>query len=148
MSYVLYALCACGLCIMSHVYVCMCVCVDFACCVYVCACIYIYMHVVHITCVNVCICNIVHTCSICLHVCALVYPLSTLLLPFPFTRYSSLVAQYAAVSYGDPLFSSYLLLPLQQRFSLLFRRCLWDEQPTVLRVLSLPLQQVGMFPWQ
>ena len=55
--------------------------------------------------------------------------------------YSSLVAQFAAVSYGDPLFSSYLLLPLQQRFNPLLRRCLWDEHPTVLRVLSLPLQQ-------
>eukprot|EP00731_Ephydatia_muelleri_P027182 Em0019g55a len=29
--------------------------------------------------------------------------------------YSSVAAQFAAVSYGDPLFSSYLILPLQQR---------------------------------
>ena len=58
-------------------------------------------------------------------------------------RYSSLLAQFAAVSYSDPLFASYVVLPLQQRFSVGLRRAVWDANPSVLRVLSLPLAQVS-----
>ena len=59
--------------------------------------------------------------------------------------YTSLLSQYASVCYGDPLFACFILLPLQQRFSVQLRRVLWEEYPTVIRVLSLPLAQVGSY---
>ena len=64
------------------------------------------------------------------------------LLPTFLPRYQSLLVQYAAVSYGDPLFSSYLLLPLQQCFPVSLRRTVWNQHSHTLRLLSLPLDQV------
>ena len=66
-------------------------------------------------------------------------------LPFLFSRafsFTSLLDQFVSVSYSDPLFASFVTLPLQQRFSVQLRRDVWDENPSVLRVLSLPLAQV------
>lgn len=57
-------------------------------------------------------------------------------------RYSSLLDQFAAVSYGNHLFASYVLLPLQQRFSVHFRRLVWSEHSSIIRIFSLPLTEV------
>ncbi|XP_076834732.1 RNA polymerase II-associated protein 1 isoform X2 [Brachyhypopomus gauderio] len=56
--------------------------------------------------------------------------------------YSALLAQYEAVSFGDTLFSCFLLLPLQRRYSATMRLALFGEHVAVLRSLSLPLEQL------
>ena len=69
--------------------------------------------------------------------------LCTLTILFPsFSRYSSLLDQFVAVSYGDHLFASYLTLPLQQRHDSHFRKMFWNDYPTIFRIFSLPLTQV------
>lgn len=57
-------------------------------------------------------------------------------------RYSSLLDQFVAVSYGDHLFASYLCVPLQQQHSSHFRTMLWNDHPTIFRIFSLPLTQL------
>ncbi len=57
-------------------------------------------------------------------------------------RYINLLEQYSAVSYGDHLFSCYLLLPLQQLYPSHLRKTVWGEHPVVMRVFSLPLNQL------
>ncbi len=57
-------------------------------------------------------------------------------------RYTALLEQFSAVSYGDHLFSCFLLLPLQQVFSSHLRKLVWGENPTIIRVFSLPLTEV------
>ena len=59
-----------------------------------------------------------------------------------FLRYASLLSQYSAVSFGDPLFGCFVVLPLAQRHDIKFRRAVWDEHVGVLRALSIPLDQV------
>ncbi|XP_062503309.1 RNA polymerase II-associated protein 1-like [Corticium candelabrum] len=56
--------------------------------------------------------------------------------------YVAMLSQYAAVSYGDPLFGCFLLIPLQQRFSSYLRRAVWGEYSAVLRNLAIPLNQI------
>lgn len=58
--------------------------------------------------------------------------------------YESLLTQFSAVSYGDPLFSCYILLPLQRRFPVGLRHLVWDNHSHTLRLLSLPLDQVQL----
>ena len=53
------------------------------------------------------------------------------------------ISQFEAVSFGDALFASYVILPLQQRHDVKYRRAVWGEHSTVLRALHLPLDQVG-----
>lgn len=59
--------------------------------------------------------------------------------------YSELLEQFAAVSYGSKVFGQVIIVPLQQRHSSDFRKLLWSEQAAVLRVLSVPLDQVNAF---
>ena len=59
-----------------------------------------------------------------------------------FFRYASLLSQYSAVSFGDPLFGCFVVLPLTQRHDIKFRRAVWDEHIGVLRALAIPLDQV------
>ena len=58
--------------------------------------------------------------------------------------YTSLLSQYMAVSYGDALFSCFLLLPLQQRFAPQLRKVEWGDHPSIPRLLTLPVTQVGV----
>ena len=58
--------------------------------------------------------------------------------------YTSLLSQYMAVSYGDALFSCFLLLPLQQRFAPQLRKVVWGDHPSIPRLLTLPVTQVGV----
>lgn len=57
-------------------------------------------------------------------------------------RYTSLLEQFSANSYGDHLFCCFVLLPLQQRQPVSLRRLLWEEHPQVLRFLSIPPDKV------
>ena len=57
-------------------------------------------------------------------------------------RFISFVAQYEAVSYGDSLFSSFLVLPLQQRYDNMFRKTVWNEHTGIFRSFSLSFDQV------
>ena len=61
---------------------------------------------------------------------------------FVFNRYILLLKQYEAVSYGDSLFASYVLIPLQQKHDLLLRKAVWGEHSGLLRVLMIPINQV------
>ena len=50
---------------------------------------------------------------------------------------------FASVSYGDQLFGTFVLLPLQQRLPVPLRRLVWEDYPQILRLLSTPLDKVG-----
>ncbi|XP_068681600.1 RNA polymerase II-associated protein 1-like isoform X1 [Montipora foliosa] len=56
--------------------------------------------------------------------------------------YASLLAQFSAVSFGDPLFACFLILPLTRRHDIKFRKAVWEEHVGVLRALSIPLDQL------
>lgn len=58
-------------------------------------------------------------------------------------RFVSFVAQYEAVSFGDALFSSFLLLPLQQRCNNMFRKAVWNEHTGVFRSFGLAFDDVS-----
>ncbi|XP_028409671.1 RNA polymerase II-associated protein 1-like [Dendronephthya gigantea] len=49
----------------------------------------------------------------------------------------SFVTQYEAVSFGDKLFSSFLILPLQQRYNNMFRKAVWNDHTGVFRSFGL-----------
>ncbi len=56
--------------------------------------------------------------------------------------YSALLVQYEAVSFGDPLFGCFMLLPLQRRYSVTMRLAVFGEHVGMLRSLRVSLQQV------
>ncbi|KAA0711260.1 RNA polymerase II-associated protein 1 [Triplophysa tibetana] len=56
--------------------------------------------------------------------------------------YSALLAQYEAVSFGDPLFGCFMLLPLQRRYSVTMRLAAFGEHIGMLRSLGVSLQQL------
>ncbi|KAM6444679.1 RNA polymerase II-associated protein 1 [Rhynochetos jubatus] len=55
--------------------------------------------------------------------------------------YISLLEQFEGVSFGDPLFGVFVLLPLQKRFSVHLRLSVFGEHMSILRALGVPLQQ-------
>uniref|UniRef100_A0A8C2TR58 RNA polymerase II associated protein 1 n=1 Tax=Coturnix japonica TaxID=93934 RepID=A0A8C2TR58_COTJA len=55
--------------------------------------------------------------------------------------YISLLEQFEGVSFGDPLFGVFVLLPLQRRFSVHLRLSVFGEHTSILRALGVPLQQ-------
>jgi len=61
--------------------------------------------------------------------------------------YLLLLTQYEAVSFCDVMFAGYVLLPLQQRHSVLLRKAVWGEHVSLLHCLSIPPSQVriGVF---
>lgn len=56
--------------------------------------------------------------------------------------YSTLLAQYEAVSFGDSLFGCFILLPLQRRYSVSMRLAVFGEHVSILRSLGVSLEQV------
>ncbi|MBN3326296.1 RPAP1 protein, partial [Atractosteus spatula] len=60
--------------------------------------------------------------------------------------YSALLTQFEAVSFGNPLFGCFLLLPLQRRFSVALRLAVFGEHVGLLRSLGVTLQQVRHHP--
>ncbi|CAF3346867.1 unnamed protein product [Rotaria sp. Silwood1] len=59
-----------------------------------------------------------------------------------FDFYRSLVDQYEACSFGDVLYSNYLLIPLQQIYDVQLRKHVWIEHSTILKYLRLKPDQV------
>ncbi|XP_044128216.1 RNA polymerase II-associated protein 1 isoform X1 [Bufo gargarizans] len=55
--------------------------------------------------------------------------------------YMDLLEQFEGVSFGDPLFGTFVLLPLQRRFSVQLRQTLFGEHVSSLRSLSVPLKE-------
>ncbi|NWV68108.1 RPAP1 protein, partial [Malurus elegans] len=55
--------------------------------------------------------------------------------------YINLLEQFEGVSFGDPLFGVFVLLPLQKRFSVHLRLSVFGEHTNILRALGVPLQQ-------
>ncbi|XP_075701016.1 RNA polymerase II-associated protein 1 [Rhinoderma darwinii] len=55
--------------------------------------------------------------------------------------YMDLLEQFEGVSFGDPLFGTFVLLPLQRRFSVQLRQALFGEHVSSLRSLSVPLKE-------
>ncbi|XP_049638097.1 RNA polymerase II-associated protein 1 [Suncus etruscus] len=56
--------------------------------------------------------------------------------------YASLLEHFEAVSFGDQLFGTLVLLPLQRRFSVTLRLALFGEHVGALRALGLPLSKL------
>ncbi|KAM5235436.1 RNA polymerase II-associated protein 1 [Ctenodactylus gundi] len=56
--------------------------------------------------------------------------------------YASFLEHFEAVSFGDHLFGTLVLLPLQRRFSVTLRLALFGEHVGALRALGLPLTQL------
>ncbi|KAH3853182.1 hypothetical protein DPMN_095704, partial [Dreissena polymorpha] len=63
-------------------------------------------------------------------------------LPSFYDLFVAVLQQYEAVSFGDPLFACYLLIPMQQRHSIEYRKAIWTENTGILRTLTLPLDQL------
>ncbi|KFQ30963.1 RNA polymerase II-associated protein 1, partial [Merops nubicus] len=55
--------------------------------------------------------------------------------------YISLLEQFEGVSFGDPLFGVFVLLPLQKRFSVHLRLSVFGEHTSILQALGVPLRQ-------
>ncbi|XP_034078479.1 RNA polymerase II-associated protein 1 [Gymnodraco acuticeps] len=58
--------------------------------------------------------------------------------------YTALLNQYEAVSFGDRLFGSWLLLPLQRRYSATMRLAVFGEHVGMLRSLGVTLEQLSI----
>ncbi|CAF3655986.1 unnamed protein product [Adineta steineri] len=59
-----------------------------------------------------------------------------------FDFYRSLVDQYEACSFGDILYSNYLLVPLQQTYDIQLRKEVWIEHSTILKYIRLKPDQL------
>ncbi|XP_063145987.1 RNA polymerase II-associated protein 1 [Candoia aspera] len=55
--------------------------------------------------------------------------------------YISFLEQFESVSFGDPLFGVFVLLPLQRHFSVQLKMAVFGEHVNTLRALGVPLQQ-------
>ncbi|MEE6492554.1 hypothetical protein FKM82_016601 [Ascaphus truei] len=55
--------------------------------------------------------------------------------------YMDLLEQFEGVSFGDPLFGTFVLLPLQRRFSVQLKLALFGEHVSSLRSLSVSLKE-------
>uniref|UniRef100_A0A1B6L9P3 RNA polymerase II-associated protein 1 n=1 Tax=Graphocephala atropunctata TaxID=36148 RepID=A0A1B6L9P3_9HEMI len=58
--------------------------------------------------------------------------------------YRQILEQFVGVSYGDPVFGQFVLIPLQQCHNIKLRKLVWCELGAVLRFLSTPESQVGV----
>ncbi|XP_076305853.1 RNA polymerase II-associated protein 1-like isoform X1 [Tachypleus tridentatus] len=56
--------------------------------------------------------------------------------------YVELLEQFESVSYGDSLFGSFILLPLQQCYDSSLRKLLFSEHAPALRILGVPFAQL------
>ncbi|XP_022334117.2 RNA polymerase II-associated protein 1-like isoform X2 [Crassostrea virginica] len=59
-----------------------------------------------------------------------------------YDMYSDLLRQFEAVSFGDSLFSCYVLLPIQQKQDLQLRKALWTEHHGILRCMHISLEEL------
>ncbi|KAE8587178.1 hypothetical protein XENTR_v10021883 [Xenopus tropicalis] len=56
--------------------------------------------------------------------------------------YMDLLEQFESVSFGDPLFGTFVLLPLQRRFSVQLRQAVFGERVSCLRSLAVSLKEL------
>ncbi|XP_018087435.1 RNA polymerase II associated protein 1 S homeolog isoform X1 [Xenopus laevis] len=56
--------------------------------------------------------------------------------------YMDLLEQFEGVSFGDPLFGTFVLLPLQRRFSVQLKQAVFGECVSCLRSLSVSLKEL------
>ncbi|RUS73549.1 hypothetical protein EGW08_018690 [Elysia chlorotica] len=56
--------------------------------------------------------------------------------------YQEVLDHYEAVSFADPVFGLFVLLPLQQRHSSMLRKAVWGERRKMLRTLRVPLLEI------
>ncbi|BFZ12428.1 hypothetical protein BsWGS_15467 [Bradybaena similaris] len=56
--------------------------------------------------------------------------------------YQEFLEHYEAVSFGDPVFTQYVLLPLQQTHSSLLRKAVWGERRRLLRTLRVSFTEM------
>lgn len=56
--------------------------------------------------------------------------------------YTQLLEQYQGVSYGDVLFSNFILIPLMQRHNGKYRKLLWSEYAGIVQICSVTEEQV------
>ncbi|XP_064621420.1 RNA polymerase II-associated protein 1-like [Lineus longissimus] len=59
-----------------------------------------------------------------------------------YDMFSYVLQQFEAVSFGDSLFSCFILLPLQQCHQLKYRKSVWSEFPAILRTLFIPIKEL------
>jgi len=59
-----------------------------------------------------------------------------------FDFFRLLIDQFDASSFGDVLFSNFILVPLQQNYDVALRKYVWIENPTVLKSLRLKPDQL------
>lgn len=58
--------------------------------------------------------------------------------------YSALLAQYEAVSFGNPLFGCWMLLPLQRRYDVTLKLAVFGEHVGMLRSLGVTMEQLSI----
>lgn len=58
--------------------------------------------------------------------------------------YSALLVQYEAVSFGNPLFGCWMLLPLQRRYSVALKLAVFGEHVGMLRSLGVTMEQLSI----
>ncbi|XP_047132220.1 RNA polymerase II-associated protein 1 isoform X1 [Hydra vulgaris] len=58
--------------------------------------------------------------------------------------YTNLLSQYLSSSFGDPTFSNLVLVPMQLKHDVKFRRAVWTEFCDILRMFPLPILQVSI----
>ncbi len=56
--------------------------------------------------------------------------------------YRELCEQFVSASYCNPVFAAYVLIPLQQKHDVELRKYVWTEQTTMLRFLTLSVDQL------
>lgn len=56
--------------------------------------------------------------------------------------YTQLLEQYQGVSYGDALFSNFILIPLMQKHNVQYRKLLWSEYAGIVQICSISKEQV------
>ncbi|XP_042233648.1 RNA polymerase II-associated protein 1-like [Homarus americanus] len=59
--------------------------------------------------------------------------------------YRNMLEQFISVSYGDSTFALFLLIPLQQYWSVDFRMLLWGDKSDALQFFRLTVEQVDQF---
>lgn len=58
--------------------------------------------------------------------------------------FREVLEHYAGVSYGNTVFGQYVLVPLQQRHSIKYKKLIWSELAAVLRLLRTPINEVDI----
>lgn len=57
--------------------------------------------------------------------------------------YTQLLEQYQGVSYGDVLFSNFILIPLMQKHDVQYRKLLWSEYAGIVEVCYITADKVS-----